>query len=185
MKEIEILVEVKSTKETALTALERFSAHGVKRTLDIYLHDPLRKELQPDENNKLHRSFRLRKKDGKNFLTYKIDHFNGNLWNYSDEFETEVEDFDKMLLILKNLGFEDLVRVDNDKHTFTTPDYEIVLEEVKGLGLFMEVERIDDVEESNVVEAKEEIRNFLKSLNLEFGDEQNAGKPELMLKKRV
>ena len=38
MKEIEILIEVKSDKEKALKALEKFTAHGAKRTLESVKH---------------------------------------------------------------------------------------------------------------------------------------------------
>ena len=42
--------------------------------------------------------------------------------------------------ILDALGFTELVRIDNRKHTFTTDEYEVVLEDVKDLGVFLEVE---------------------------------------------
>jgi len=184
MKEIEILIEVKSSKEEAVKALEKFTSHGIKKTLDIYFSDPLRKDLQPDKENKLYRAFRLRQKDGKNSIAYKVDHFDETTWSHSDEFETEVEDFETMLHIIKNLGLEELVRVDNEKHTYTTPEYEIVLEDVKGLGLFMEVEKLEEVPDEKVAETKQEIREFLKSLNINLGEEQNVGKPELMLNKK-
>lgn len=183
MKEIEILIEVKSSKEEAHKVLSKFTEHGVKRTIDIYFHDPLRKDLQPGEDNRLLNAFRIRQKDGKNSLAYKIDHFQGDEWTYSDEFETEFEDFEQMLHIVNNLGLEELVRIDNEKHTFTTPEYEIVLEDVKNLGLFMEVEKLEEVPDDKVAETKQEIRHFLESLDIELGEEQNAGKPELILRK--
>lgn len=46
MKEIEILIEVKNTKEEALKALGQFEFHGIQNTLDVYFSDPLRKALQ-------------------------------------------------------------------------------------------------------------------------------------------
>lgn len=183
MKEIEILIEVKSNRETALKALEKFSSVGMKRTLDIYFQDPLRKDLQANEDDKLYRSFRLRQKDSKNWITYKIDHFDKETWSYSDEFETEVENFENILHIIKKLGLEELVRIDNKKYTYINSDYEIVLEDVENLGLFIEVEKLIEVPVEKVGEVKEEIRSFLKTLDIEFGQEQNAGKPELMLRK--
>lgn len=183
MKEIEILIEVKSLKEDALEALAGFTEHGLKRTLDIYFHDPLRKDLQVGKDGRLLNAFRIRQKDGKNSIAYKIDHFDGDEWTYSDEFETEFEDFEKMMHIVNNLGLEELVRIDNEKHMFTTPNYEIVLEDVKNLGLFMEVEKLEEVPDDRVAETKVGIRKFLEGLNIELGEEQNAGKPELMLRK--
>lgn len=181
MKEIEILVEVKSSKEETMKALECFTAHGEKRTLDIYFADPLRDALQPDKNGRLHSCFRLRQKDGKCSIAYKNDHFEGDEWLYSDEHETSVGDIDIALRIVEHLGLKELVRIDNVKHVFTTPEYEVVFEEVKDLGNFIEVEKLEEVPDEQVPAAKQEIRAFLASLDLHLGKELNAGKPELML----
>lgn len=184
MKEIEILIEVKSNKEDALKALEQFESKGLKKTLDVYFYDPLREELQPDKNGRLKNCLRLRQKDGKYSIAYKIDHFDGDEWSHSDEYETSIGDFEIMARSIELLGFEELVRIDNEKHVFMTSEYEIVLEDVKDLGIFLEVEKMSEVSDDKVTEAKEEIRSFLKTLNIEFGEEQNAGKPELLLRKK-
>jgi len=104
-------------------------------------------------------------------------------WSHSDEYETEIGDFTTALEINRHLGFEELVRIDNTKYTYMTPDYEIVLEDVKNLGLFIEVEKLTQVSDDKVAKTKEEIRSFLKTLNIEYGEEQSAGKPELMMRK--
>lgn len=186
MKEIEILVEVFDEKEKVLKALSGFENIGEKRTLDVYYFDPLRKDLQPGENGRLLRSFRLREKDGKCSMAYKIDNFDTNgTWTYSDEFETSFGDMKVGEEIVRHLGLEELVRIDNTKHTFKTPEYEIVFEEVKDLGLFLEVELLHQVENSEVMSAKQKIQEFINSLGLRVSDELNAGKPELMIKKRL
>ena len=185
MKEIEILVELKDSKEKTLRVLEQFTSHGKKRILDIYFYDPLRMELQTEDSGRLRRCLRLRKKEGKAFIAYKIDYFDNNdQWKYSDEHETSVGDFETILHILENLGFQELVRIDNEKHTFSTPEYEIVFEDVKNLGFFLEVEKLHEVADSEVTKTKEEIRKFIRGLGLQTSAELNAGKPELMLKKK-
>lgn len=183
MKEIEILIKVKSSKEEALKALEVFHFEGIKKTLDIYFYDALRQDLKADEKGRLNACFRLRQKDGKNTIAYKVDHFEGEEWSHSDEYETEFNDFETMMQIVDKLGLKEFVRIDNEKHTFLTDEYEIVLEDVKGLGLFMEIEKLSEVTDDKVSETKEEIREFIKSLAINFGQEQNAGKPELMMRK--
>lgn len=182
MKEIEILIEIKSDKVEVLKALKNFEFQGIKKTLDIYFYDPLRDNLKPMGGGRLHASFRIRQKDGKNFIAYKVDHFENGEWSHSDEYETEIGEFDVMVNIVEKLGFKELVRVENEKHTFRVDDYEIVFEEVRDLGLFLEVEKMTEVEDKKVKDTKEMIRTFLKTLNIEFGLEQNAGKPELMLR---
>jgi len=184
MKEIEILVELKDSKEKALRSLEQFTSLGVKRILDIYLYDPLRDKLRPEADGRLRNCLRLRKKEGKAFIAYKIDYFDNNdQWTYSDEHETAVGDFETILHILENLGFQELIRIDNEKHTFSTPEYEIVFEDVKNLGFFLEVEKLHEIADDEVTKSKEEIRKFIRGLGLQTSEELNAGKPELMLKK--
>lgn len=184
MKEIEILVEVFDEKEKVLKALSTFEYVGEKKTLDVYFFDPLRKDLQPAEDGRLTRSFRLREKDGKCSMAYKMDNFDEKgIWIYSDEFETSFGDLKTMEEVVKYLGLKELVRIDNTKHTFKTSEYEIVLEEVKDLGLFMEVELLHQVEDSEVLSAKQKIQAFIDALGIHVGEELNAGKPELMLRK--
>lgn len=184
MKEIEILVELDDSEENVLRAMERFEAHGVRRTVDVYFVDPLRADLKPDRAGRLRASFRLRQKDERALLAYKIDHFeNGDEWLYSDEHETAVGDLGTMMKILEHLGFEELVRVENEKRTWTTPEYEIVFEDVKDLGFFLEVEKLQQVPDDKVAETKQKIRGFLSGLGLKLGKELNAGKPELLLRK--
>jgi adenylate cyclase, class 2 len=184
MKEIEILVEVFSDKNKVLEILNRFNFVGEKEVLDVYFYDEKRDALKP-KDGKLTECFRLRKKDKNNYITYKIDHFDDTgTWVYSDEEETEVSDFKVMAKIISHLGLKPLVEIDNIKHTFLTNEYEIVLEEVKGLGLFLEVEKLTVGENEDIIKIKEEILKFINSLGIKTSKELTAGKPELMLKKK-
>jgi adenylyl cyclase CyaB, putative len=185
MKEIEILVEVLSDKDEALKKLSAFTFLGEKHVLDIYYTDPLRQNLKPDASGRLTASFRLRSKDDKALMTYKIDHFNGNgIWVYSDEYEIKISDFEVAEHIIANLNLKELVRIDNYKFTYETPEYEIVLENVIGLGLFLEVELRSQVADDQVDAVKRQIQKFIDSLDIKVSDELNAGKPELMLRKK-
>jgi len=181
MKEVEILIQVLENKESALDKLKDFKFLGIKKVVDTYFFDPLRPELKPDENNKLTSSFRLRQKDTKTFLAYKVDNFDRDKWIYSDEHEVEVLDFNTAYKIIEHLGLKELISLDNEKHTFIKDDYEIVLEDVKNLGLFLEVEKQNISDDADVKQIKQEIAKFIKSLNIETGEELNVGKPELML----
>lgn len=185
MKEVEILIEVLDQKDVALKKLEVFHFVGKKDVLDVYFSDPLRKNLQPNENGRLNNCFRLRLKDKKASIAYKVDHFSDNgEWVYSDEHETEVGDFETAEKIIDHLGFDTLVQVENEKHTYLTDEYEIVLEDVKNLGLFMEVERLQVHEEEDIQEVKGKIRNFIQEIGIKTGKELDSGKPELLLKKQ-
>lgn len=184
MKEVEVLVKIKDDLETAKTKLSNFKFEGIKNVFDVYFFNSNIDDLKPKKDFRLEKCFRLRQCDNKNYLTYKVDHFDENgIWSYSDEHETEILDFDSSMKIIKHLGFEELVSIENEKHTYMTYFYEIVLENVKNLGLFLEVELInaEKLKDENIEKEKQCIRKFIKSIGFEF-DELNMGKPEMMLK---
>ncbi len=185
MREVEILVEIKDDKQNALNKLSKFKFAGKKEVLDIYFVDKKRDLLKP-KNGQLTQSFRLRKKEKTNYLTYKIDKFDKKgRWLYSEEEETEIKDFEIAIKIISNLGLRPLVEINNIKYTYYTKKYEIVVEEVKNLGLFLEVERLKVGDKESIIKAKKEIFDFIKSLNIKIGKELNSGKPELMLKQNL
>ncbi|MDP2631833.1 MAG: class IV adenylate cyclase [Candidatus Uhrbacteria bacterium] len=187
MREIEVLVQVHENLEKAREILER-SGQFVKalRIHDVYLVDPKRSNLRPNEYGGLTEALRIRKTDGGDFLTHKIDHFDGKTgaWTHSDEQEIGVESAQTTLMIFKRLGFEELVVVDMERLYFETSEYVISLEDVKGLGLFMEVEaRPTDVRDAPIV--RKEIIQFIQQLGFETSKDVGVGKPELLLRKRM
>lgn len=184
-KEIEILVELKSDFEKAKKALEAFDFKGAKKTVDYYYYDPLRQNLQLNAEKKLMECCRIREKAGKFHVAYKVDKYDGKTWLYSDEYETEFQNLEALQHIFENLGLQLLVTIDNTKYTYETGQYEIVLEDVKDLGYFLEVEFTGEDTQS-VEDIKKEIYAFIQDLDMKVGEELNSGKPELLLlKKRV
>lgn len=182
MKEIEILVEVLDSVENVKKALSSFEYVGLKHTIDEYYYDPKRDTLKPDANNNLLHCLRLREKNNSYTITYKDDVFDGDTWLYSNEYETSVEDINTLKTIFEKLELKKFITIDNKKETYIYKDYEIVLEDVKDLGLFMEVELCtnDDVD---VKKVKKEIQQFIDSLNIKVTSELNMGKPEMYMKK--
>jgi len=185
-KEIEVLVEVFDKKANVLKKLKSFKFEGAKKTIDIYFFDPKRKNLKPHKDCRLKECLRIRTKGNKSFLAYKIDHFDKKgIWSHSDEHEIEISNPQVALKIAEHLGFKELVRIENTKHTFLSNKYEIVFEEVKNLGLFLEVEAININSKESVKKIKTDILKFIESLNIKTGPELNSGKPELLLKKQT
>lgn len=183
MKEVEILIQLFEDKNKIFNQLKKFSYKGAKKVLDIYFYHPDRDAMRPNPDNTLNECFRLRNQGGKIFVTYKINHFdNNNKWIYADEHETEVSDFGAIMKVIDCLGLKPLVEIENEKNVFLTEQYEIVLEDVKDLGLFLEVERIDVLDNEDIIKIKKEIQDFIFSLGFKF-KELNIGKPELMLRR--
>lgn len=178
MKEIEILVKVTESKESALKKLAHLESKGIKKTEDHYFD--LNQKDKP-----IKKWLRLRKKGSKAYITYKEDHITKeNKWLYSDEYETEVQEFDTTMTILEKLGYKPLVAVINEKHIYQTNDYEIALEDVEELGLFLEIEKLNPTEDEDVEKAREKIFKFLKSLNIDTSEEVHLGKPEMLMNKK-
>ena len=92
MKEIEILVELYSSLNDAKDKLSKFEYIDKVHTIDTYYYDPLRNNLKPDINDQLDECLRLRQKGNNNYITYKVDHFEGKKWIYSSEYETKIDD---------------------------------------------------------------------------------------------
>ena len=182
MKEVEVLMRVikgANELEEGLRKIARFV--GEVQVADQYYHDPLRNGDYFSSAGTFISSLRLRQKDDKAQVAHKQDHFDeAGSWIYSDELETEVGDHETFERLIAALGHQKLVRVEILKKTFLTDEYEIVLEEVKDLGIFVEVEALRVSDEANIADVKDKIRKFLKSLGVEGNEEACSGKPELL-----
>ena len=182
MKEIEILVEVYDDINHIREKFKEFKYVGLKRVVDEYYYDPKRNELKPDKDNQLNHCLRLRKKNDAYCITYKDDVFENGKWLYSDEYETNIDNIDMLRKIFDRLGLIKFIEIDNEKETYLFNDYEIVIENVKDLGLFMEVEYCTN-EDVDVKKIKNEIQSFIDSLDIIVSPELNIGKPEMYIKK--
>ncbi len=182
MKEVEVLMRVNSGAEGLEERLRQQAKFvGAVVVDDQYYFDPLRHEQYFSPEGRFISSFRLRQKDGKARVTHKADHFDDvGLWTYSDELETEVGDYDTFQKLIETLGFEKLVCLEIVKKTFLTDDYEIVLEEVKDLGIFIEIEALHVDDGVDVEALKNKIRQFARDLGVEGEEELLMGKVELL-----
>lgn len=185
MKEIEILVAFDNTKEEALNILSPFQFIEEKEVHDTYYEDKLRDNLKPEANLRVNELFRIRRKGGYCYITYKKNHFEGNRWLYSDEYETKAQNYEMMEKIISMLGLEVQVVVHNKRRFYHYKDYELILEEVEGLGMFLEVEKMAPESEQNVKKIKQEIREFIRQLGFKNPKELDYGKNQLMLRKKL
>lgn len=182
MKEIEILVELYDNIEDVKEKFKQFNYEGLKRTIDEYYYDPKRDDLKPDKDNQLSHCLRLRTKNNDYSITYKDDVFDNGKWLYSNEYETKIENIDMLREIFNKLGLVKFIEIDNEKETYTYNDYEIVIENVKDLGLFMEVEYCTN-DNVDIKQIKNQIQDFIDSLDLKVSEELNMGKPEMYMRK--
>lgn len=122
----------------------------------------------------IHRSFvkvrpvkewlRLRNSKGSYSINYKNWHYDENKKStYCDEYETKIENLDKIKKILNILNFKPLITVNKLRKTWVYNNYEINIDSVKDLGDFVEIEYIGK-EQAEPVKITEQMINFLKNI---------------------
>ena len=96
-------------------------------------------------------------------MTLKVE---GQAKLVSDEYEFVVSDGNAARQMLTALGWQEIVTVDKVRLESKTKDYTICIDEVAGLGLFIELEVLteDSVDVKNI---QQQMRNFLKNLDID------------------
>lgn len=81
------------------------------------------------------------RESGKNSITYKNWHHGPDgKSNHCDEFETVVADAEQIRKIFDVLDIKPIITVDKLRRSWNHHDYEVSIDEIKGLGSFVEVE---------------------------------------------
>ena len=96
-------------------------------------------------------------------MTLKVE---GQTKLVSDEYEFAVDDGNAARQMLTALGWQEVVTVDKVRLESKTEDYTICIDEVAGLGLFIELEVLaeDDANANNI---QQQMCNFLKNLDID------------------
>jgi len=121
---------------------------------------------------------RIRESNGKKIFTLKQPQS-----NELDciEKEMEIDDPEAMKDIMKLLGYQEAVRVNKARIETKYQDYTICIDQVEGLGDFIETERlIDEAEDKDAEKVQEESLVFLESLGVDRSNRQDKGYDTLM-----
>lgn len=121
--------------------------------------------------------FRLRKQEGKHILTMK--HKASTRSRDNHEYETIVEDENEVIKMLSRLGFRHGVYVHKQRQVAHFNDLELCLDEIKGLGWFVEVEKLAD-DNADVDAIQNELWSLLQQLGLRPQDRVHHGYDTLM-----
>jgi adenylate cyclase class 2 len=126
----------------------------------------------------------IRKRGNKIILNYK--HYypeNVEVTTHCDEFETEIKDPEQLEKIFSVLDFKKLVTVEKERETYICNDeFEIVLDKVKDLGFFIEIEAIKDF--GSIENTREKLFEFAKNLGIDVSKTDKRGYPYLLMKKK-
>ena len=96
-------------------------------------------------------------------MTLKVE---GQTKLVSDEYEFAVDDGNAARQMLTALGWQEIVTIDKVRLESKTEDYTICIDEVAGLGLFIELEVLTE-DGADVKNIQQQMRNFLKSLDID------------------
>lgn len=87
---------------------------------------------------------RIRFKEDGDFVCFKeVHNKNTDKHVYCSEIETKVEDGKKLLTLFHKLGYENKTIIDKKREKYLFEDFEIVIDDVKDLGKFVEIEVIN------------------------------------------
>lgn len=99
----------------------------------------------------------------RSLMTLKVE---GQAKLASDEYEFTVDDGNAARQMLTALGWQEIVTVDKVRLESKTEDYTICIDEVAGLGLFIELEVLTE-DSADVKNIQEQMCNFLKNLDID------------------
>ncbi len=89
---------------------------------------------------------RVRIEADKVFLTYKGDNFKkAGVWQ---EYDFLIEDENKAESMIRDMGFEEVIIVEKYRKEYTLNNLTICLDRIEGLGEFVEIEYLDDKNDS-------------------------------------
>ncbi|QQS39100.1 class IV adenylate cyclase [Candidatus Woesebacteria bacterium] len=175
-KDIEI--EIKLPLKNALEVKKFLNKKGKLVARDIFQKDTY---FVPIHRNFLDVKFpfewlRLRESSKGFSLNYK--HFypeNVKKTDYCDEYETKIDDVTVMKKILQSLDIKEIVTVEKTRTTWIFEGVEVVVDKVKNLGDFIELEAKTYFE--NPRDGKKLLFETLKKLNARVGEEDLRGYP--------
>jgi adenylate cyclase class 2 len=141
---IEVEVKARADEQT-LSRMKALGAVFLKEEshVDVYFNSPMRDFRKTDE------ALRIRIKEGGARLTYKGPKLDSETKS-RQELTVEIDSPERMTEVLRSLGFVPSAEVRKRRTKYSLGDVTFALDDVQGLGLFLEVEargEVDDWEE--------------------------------------
>ncbi|ASJ06817.1 class IV adenylate cyclase [Thermococcus pacificus] len=176
-----IEIEVKGYADDKIFERVREDFELIRREYheDTYFQHPCRDFTETDEALRI----RVRRFNGhfEAFLTYKGPKIDPNS-KTRREIEVPISDPDKHSEILSRLGFQEVLTVEKVREKYYVDKGIIIaLDEVEGLGKFIEIEALAENERA-VEETVERLRGILKELGVERFERRSY--LELLLERR-
>lgn len=176
---IEVELKGYADEEIFEKVREKFKFMRKEMHEDIYFQHPCRDFSKTDEALRI----RIKRFNGhfESFLTYKGPKVD-NESKTRKEIEVVISDIDAYIDLLRSLGFKDVLTVVKIREKYyAEKGVTIALDEVEGLGKFIEIEKLVRDEKSIEKEVKK-LKNILKSLGVQKFERKSY--LELLLEKQ-
>jgi adenylate cyclase class 2 len=175
-------IEVKAKLSNIQSAIEILTNRGVSLSEKLVQNDTIyAKELGNVETYLKNKHF-LRLRTVNNTKTFFNLKMNGENSLTKIEYETEVSKREEIHNILVALGFQPSTITNKTRITGHYKEMEICIDEVEGLGAFIEVEIMTD--EGNAEEIQNKMFDFLRTLGVEEKDRVFEGYDILLLRSK-
>ncbi|MFH1643875.1 MAG: class IV adenylate cyclase [bacterium] len=177
-QEIEIKIQINSEQLKLLKSWLDINAKfvGQLEHEEYYLDNPNDSFLftAPQGYKDAHKYFRVRLTSNGDSACFKSFYFDENgKATHCDETEIKLVDGKKTLQLLKEIGFTDQTLMHKVRKTFIVDGYEIVIDDVKNLGVFVEIEIKHQVD--NVKAGLQGINNLLQKIGITEFQKQERG----------
>lgn len=171
---IEVEVKVPADHDEVGERLREIGAVrvGGRTQRDVYYSAPHRDFMETDE------ALRVRQEDDEAYLTYKGPKRRDGTKSRK-EVEVEVGSAGTMDQVLESLGFREYGVVEKQRMVYELGDYEVVLDDVEGLGEYVEVET--EAGEMDYGEARDGALDLLERLGLDPRDSVRTSYLELLV----
>ncbi|MCL2439027.1 MAG: class IV adenylate cyclase [Alphaproteobacteria bacterium] len=179
-----IEIEVKfalTNPDTVIAWLEKNAKFEYEsRQIDEYFNAPHRNFFgRPTVDDWL----RIREEsNGKKSVNYKHWHQTVGNSSWADEWETEIASPADMRNILLQLQFEPVIKVDKRRKTFKLGATEFSIDQVEGLGFFIEAEYCGPAADKDAI--KVELIEKIKSIGAAIGEPDTRGYPYWLLERK-
>jgi adenylate cyclase class 2 len=185
MKNREIEIQVKIENDKKFKEFLKKNANFLKKIyqLDEYFSPPNQDFI---EERPIKKWLRIRKSSDCSFITFKKYYYDENgKSTHCDEYETKIEDADKFKKILTSLNYKSLVVVNKKRKVWNFQNYQILIDSVKGLGNFVEIEFCGK-EKTEPKKVINQMISFLKSIECGAIKRNYVGYPfQLLFPKEV
>lgn len=188
MQETEITVQVFNSLNEVKSILEKqgFAVYRKLKLNDYYFS---KYNLEAIKNlpysEILKNSFLIREVSGENYhveLCYKNKTLDENENVISEEkVKCNVDDFETAIKVLESAGLKHWCNIKQDMLVFTREHIEFALQDVEGLGLFIEFEENESMKEMTSIEKFEFMKNYLQKLGLKLGNNFSCKKVYMKL----